>query len=91
MAMLWSEDLKRLRERTPQKEGVSSSVPPSTMIADSLLKHLPALKSHSTTVQQLESMGEEEDDKKNAHFLKRLSVSLSSSSTINTMVECFCP
>ena len=90
MAMLWSEDLKRLRERTIEKDGVLSSGPHSTMITDSLVKHPAALTSHSTT-QQLESTGEEEHDKNKAHFRGWLSVSLSSSSTINTMVDCFCP
>jgi len=94
--ILWCEDLKRLRDRTPQEEEkrqrVSSTVHPPALTSQSTTP--PALTSQSTTY-QLELLAGEVNNNINTAFaanLERLlSVPCLSSSAINKMMDCFCP
>lgn len=86
MAKLWYEELKRLRDRTTEKEPLPSA--PHQFITDFFFQRDVGLRSES----RAEELGLKSEEVNGAtarpKFRKWFPVSSPSSSAINTMIDC---
>lgn len=82
MALIWSEESQKLRDRSSQKEeeqqqqGVSSSVQPQALTSQSTSHGLEILTG---------------DENSNNNVVAANSATWFSSSAVNKMMDCFCP